>query len=214
MKKLSLFLIGLIAGIVPTAFAAATIFSDVNDTDWYYEAVTSLQEKGIVAGYDDDTYRPSNNVNRAELAVMLDRLITYIEDGDSLYSLQKIEITDSIPTDSDGFSFTSDIFVDGYFVDGDTLYVNAGYGGGCEDHEFQMMWDGNFEDSEHASLYLIHDANNDTCEAYATDNLKFNLSKVRTEYENEFGSSEGDLLLNIYTTASKTDKVRVDYSFD
>lgn len=214
MKKLSLFLLGLLAGVVPTAFAASTLFSDVDDTAWYFDAIENLEELEIVEGYEDDTYRPSNNVNRAELAVMLDRMISYLEDGESAYSLQKIEVTDSIPSESDGFSFTADTYTDSYFVDGDSLFVTAGYGGGCEDHEFQLMWDGEFVDGDEASLYLIHDANGDSCEAYATQILKFNLSSVRHAYESEFGSAEGDLSLDIYGGTQNGDKLRVDYRFD
>lgn len=214
MKKLSLFLLGLLAGVVPTAFAASTLFSDVDDAAWYYDAIESLEELEIIRGYDDDTYRPSNNVNRAELAVMLDRLITYIEDGESAYNLQKIEVSDSIPSESDGFSFTSDTYVDSYFLDGDSLFITAGYGGGCEDHEFQLMWDGELEDDSEATLYLLHDANNDMCEAYLTQILKFNLSPIRHAYENEFGSAEGEVSLDIYGGTQNGDKLNVDYSFD
>ena len=80
MKKIILaLLIGIMIGAIPSAFAIAKLFSDVDQNQWYSDAVYSLTENGIIEGYDDDTYRPSNNVNRAELAVMLDRLLTHLE---------------------------------------------------------------------------------------------------------------------------------------
>ena len=33
-----------------------SMFSDVNEADWYYDAVVSLAEKGILNGYEDGTF--------------------------------------------------------------------------------------------------------------------------------------------------------------
>jgi len=43
--------------------------------------VNSLSEKGIINGYPDGTFGPTKNVNRAELAVMLDKTIQYVQTG-------------------------------------------------------------------------------------------------------------------------------------
>ena len=51
------------------------IFSDVNEADWYYNAVVSLAEKGILSGYDDGSFRPNNQITRAEFAAMLSQFI-------------------------------------------------------------------------------------------------------------------------------------------
>jgi len=80
MKKIILALVvGVMIGAIPSVFAIAKLFSDVDQNQWYSDAVYSLTENGIIEGYDDDTFRPSNSVNRAELAVMLDRLLTHLE---------------------------------------------------------------------------------------------------------------------------------------
>lgn len=44
----------------------ALTFSDVNSTEWFYDYLKIAVNKGIVKGYDDGTYKPSQNVNRAE----------------------------------------------------------------------------------------------------------------------------------------------------
>lgn len=79
-KTLTLILVGALLGST-VAFAASKFFSDVPANTWYTEAVENLSSKGIIEGYKDGTFGPNNKVNRAELAVMLDRIIEYIETG-------------------------------------------------------------------------------------------------------------------------------------
>ena len=47
------------------------IFKDTKKTDWYYEYVVSLTEKGIVNGYDDGNFYPNKQVTREEFLKML-----------------------------------------------------------------------------------------------------------------------------------------------
>ena len=49
---------------------AGTSLKDVNGTE-YQAAVEALVELGIVNGYEDGTYRPEQNVSRAEMAKLL-----------------------------------------------------------------------------------------------------------------------------------------------
>lgn len=78
MKKVLLsFLAGVLIILIPSALALSTMFSDVSEDEWYSGAVTSLSDKSIIEGYEDGTFRPTENVNRAELAVIIDRLIDY-----------------------------------------------------------------------------------------------------------------------------------------
>lgn len=53
----------LFAVFANTAFGA---FSDVSKTHENYAAIMYLQDKGIIEGYEDGTFRPDNPVNRAE----------------------------------------------------------------------------------------------------------------------------------------------------
>lgn len=85
MKKIQILVLGILLGAVPTAFATTAMFSDVSEGDWYYEAVENLAELGIVEGYEDDTYLPANDVNRAELAVMMNRLIDTLKNNACVY---------------------------------------------------------------------------------------------------------------------------------
>ena len=49
----------------------ASPFSDVAQTDWYYEAVVSLAEKEIFNGYGDGRFLPDMPMSRAEFASVL-----------------------------------------------------------------------------------------------------------------------------------------------
>ena len=46
-------------------------FTDVADGDWYADAVNWAASEGIVAGYEDNTFRPNDPITREQLAAML-----------------------------------------------------------------------------------------------------------------------------------------------
>lgn len=45
-------------------------FDDVDSTDWFAYAVETAADEGIVEGYEDGTFRPGNNITRAEVAAI------------------------------------------------------------------------------------------------------------------------------------------------
>lgn len=47
------------------------VFKDLAPFHWAYKAVYSLHEKGVIGGYPDNTFRPENNLTRAEFARIL-----------------------------------------------------------------------------------------------------------------------------------------------
>lgn len=46
-------------------------FSDIKETDWFYKDIKGLKEQGVIAGYDDGTYRPKNDITKAETLTMI-----------------------------------------------------------------------------------------------------------------------------------------------
>ena len=52
---------------------AESIFTDVNEGDWYYEEVCFMAEHGILKGYPDGTFRPWDPITRAEFATICTR---------------------------------------------------------------------------------------------------------------------------------------------
>ncbi|KKU80170.1 MAG: S-layer domain protein [Candidatus Peregrinibacteria bacterium GW2011_GWA2_47_7] len=78
MEKITAIITSLVLTITVTAFAASTGFTDQNDFDeWYKSAVMKLNYLGIINGYPDGSFKPNNNVNRAELAVILSKYDDY-----------------------------------------------------------------------------------------------------------------------------------------
>ena len=81
MKKLIYFVAGALVTLSATAFAATMVFTDQSGFvgSWFEDAAVSMNQKGIITGYPDGSFGPSNQVSRAELAVMLDRYNDYIQ---------------------------------------------------------------------------------------------------------------------------------------
>ena len=75
-------------------------------------------------------------------------------------------------------------------VNGDTLFVDVEYSGGCKDHVFTARHNGQYMKSMPAQLNLIidHNANGDACRELIRETLAFDLRAAR------YGSS-GTLIL-------------------
>jgi hypothetical protein len=50
-------------------------FKDVSTSDWFYQYVKNVYDKGIMTGTSDDTFEPNRPVTRAELATVISRLL-------------------------------------------------------------------------------------------------------------------------------------------
>lgn len=55
--------------------------TDVNDSEIYYDAVNTLSIMGIINGYTDGTFKPNQNVTRAEFTAMLMRTLKLGDTG-------------------------------------------------------------------------------------------------------------------------------------
>lgn len=53
-------------------------FIDVYDKHWAAPAINEMREKGLLGGKTEDTFAPNDNVTRAELAVVMKRIIDHI----------------------------------------------------------------------------------------------------------------------------------------
>ncbi len=61
-------------------------FSDVDEDDWYYEAVYGAVQYGWINGYKDGTFRPDETITRAEVAVIVNRMLGRSADGNYIDS--------------------------------------------------------------------------------------------------------------------------------
>ena len=53
---------------------SAAEFKDVPAGKWFYVPVTYCKNQGFVSGYSDGTFKPNNNITRAEFCVMLNKV--------------------------------------------------------------------------------------------------------------------------------------------
>jgi hypothetical protein len=82
-------------------------------------------------------------------------------------------------------------------IDAETLTVAIGHSGGCADHTYVLCWpDQAFAESSpvQAHLGIQHDAHGDSCEAYLTSELTFDLSPLREAYAEAYGAVDGGVI--------------------
>lgn len=51
------------------------IFPDLDKTHWAYENILSLNASGLMQGYEDGTYRPENQITRAEVMTVINKIL-------------------------------------------------------------------------------------------------------------------------------------------
>ena len=66
-------------------------------------------------------------------------------------------------------------------IEGDSIYIDVSFGGGCESHEFTLVSPGYYAESmpPQLTLSLVHDANDDVCKALFHQRLAFDLTPAR-----------------------------------
>lgn len=77
-------------------------------------------------------------------------------------------------------------------VTDDILNIDVSYSGGCEEHDFNLIWDGSFLKSSpaQAEVYLSHDAKGDSCEAEISKSLSFDLTPMKSVYLGSYSDIE------------------------
>ena len=57
------------------AWSTENSFSDVNSSDWYNNAISTMANAGVVNGYDDGTFKPDQNITRAEAMTLVNNVL-------------------------------------------------------------------------------------------------------------------------------------------
>ncbi|MGL5831014.1 MAG: DUF4352 domain-containing protein [Candidatus Altimarinota bacterium] len=79
ISNLGIFGAGAISTLmIGVGFAQTMGFPDVKSTDWFYHDVNNMVNWGVIQGNTDGTFKPGNNVNRAELSAMWNRYDKYL----------------------------------------------------------------------------------------------------------------------------------------
>lgn len=124
--------------------------------------------------------------------------LTSVSNGDVLHD--DTPLIGSVFIGDAGDRFGTDEFaLNSATVDGDVLKVNLSYSGGCEAHLFTLVVSETFLESFPVQLpiYIAHNANGDTCEAYPTEEYQFDLTQIKTMYQKAYRVEAGTIILRL-----------------
>lgn len=62
---------GFLCGGRGIPFTVVSLFTDLGNVEWARVAIINLANAGVINGYGDGTFKPENNITRAEFAKML-----------------------------------------------------------------------------------------------------------------------------------------------
>ncbi len=79
------------------------------------------------------------------------------------------------------------------------LVINASYGGGCKDHEFQLIASDQWLESYPVQTPVLfsHNANGDMCEAFFTELFSFNLTPLKDRYQELYHETSGTIKIRL-----------------
>lgn len=67
--------VGAVVGVGAGSPAYAQSYPDVAESDWFYGAVETLSQAGVITGTSDGTFKPYDTVTRAQFAALLARAV-------------------------------------------------------------------------------------------------------------------------------------------
>ncbi|NOV00589.1 S-layer homology domain-containing protein [Paenibacillus planticolens] len=80
---------------------ASAQFKDVGSGDWFSRSAAIAAEKGIVNGYEDNTFKPNQELTRLQAMVMAGRLLDYAGAADRISNEEVKEIVSSFADGSE-----------------------------------------------------------------------------------------------------------------
>lgn len=85
------------------------------------------------------------------------------------------------------------------FVERNALRVTVQYGGGCSRHEFTLFAAHVFLESNpvQSPIAIRHRANNDSCKALLTRELRFELTALRDAWRRSYHQQSGTIVLRL-----------------
>ena len=86
-------------------------------------------------------------------------------------------------------------------VNNDVLTASVSYSGGCRNHDFVLLARHAFQvtipDSVQLKITLIHNANDDPCEASLSELLHFDLRPIKRRYQQTYNRDTGTVYLRL-----------------
>jgi hypothetical protein len=134
MKKFIWFLAGMMFATAVTVFASgpAGFLDQDSFDDWYLESALSMKARGVILGDNDGNFNASGYVDRAQMAVMLDRTVIYLrEEILGEVESNNVELLDTL--------FELDFLKDG-LTDVEIAYVSVLMGDNIYDETDEWNW--------------------------------------------------------------------------
>ncbi len=75
-----------------TYWTTENAYSDVAESSWYNNAVSTLGKMGVLSGYNDGTFRPNAPITRAELMTVA---VSFFDYADEVYEDQFTDVADT-----------------------------------------------------------------------------------------------------------------------
>lgn len=94
MKFIRIFCVFLVSSLLLGQVAMAGVFSDVEDTHANFKAIQFLKDKGYINGYSDNTFKPDNQITRAEATKIIVSSIGATLKEDSLVIFSDVKTED------------------------------------------------------------------------------------------------------------------------
>jgi hypothetical protein len=101
-------------------------------------------------------------------------------------------------------------------IEGDRLYVDVTFGGGCAEHIFSLVrptevW--RESDPVQTDLRLTHDAKGDRCLALLNQPLSFDLSPLKAAFYSSYPGTSGVIDISLHEPTGATSPLRMRYEF-
>lgn len=90
-------------------------------------------------------------------------------------------------------------------IEGDTLSMQVGYGGGCRSHKFELLISDEFMESEPVQTVAVldHDSGDDPCDAYILTWLFADLSPLKQAWQAAYLQESGKIVLHLEVPVSQ-----------
>lgn len=99
-------------------------------------------------------------------------------------------------------------------LSGEILTCQTSFGGGCENHEFELVLTHLSVTERTIELRLTHNANGDGCEAMLMESSQFSLANAIQAFHDAAKQTSTDpITLRIFTDAGKTPAYTLSYKF-
>ena len=84
-------------------------------------------------------------------------------------------------------------------LNNDILNAKVSFSGGCKGHDFALIASRGFMESDpvQINVLLSHDAHNDLCEAWITEDLAFDLSPLKEAWQQAYQQTSGTIIIHL-----------------